>query len=65
MVDPKVRINQELKDEMVEEVKDNPEYSSQKAFVNKAVRQLLDNESQELSEAQRHAIKEFVETLED
>jgi len=66
MADPKVRIDKELKERMVEEVRSNPEYSSQKAFVNKAVRRLLDSESLEFSEEQKKEIREVVrEELEE
>ena len=66
MADPKVRIDKELKERMVEEVRNNPEYSSQKAFVNKAVRRLLDSESLEFSEEQKKEIREVVrEELEE
>jgi len=60
MADPKVRIDKELKERMVEEVRSNPEYSSQKAFVNKAVRRLLDSESLEFSEEQKKEIRNLV-----
>jgi Arc/MetJ-type ribon-helix-helix transcriptional regulator len=60
MADPKVRIDKELKERMVEEVRSNPEYSSQKAFVNKAVRRLLDSESMEFSEEQKKEIRDLV-----
>lgn len=63
MGSPKVRIDEDLKKRLVQEVEDNPEYSSQKAFVNKAVRRLLENESEELSEKQKRAIEEYVEKL--
>ena len=64
MADPKVRINPELKKEMAEEVENNPEYSSQKAFVNKAVRKLLDNESDKLTEQQIEEVKKLIEKFE-
>jgi len=60
MADPKVRIDKELKQEMVEEVEENPEYSSQKSFVNKAVRRLLDSEDLEFSEEQEKEIRKVV-----
>ena len=60
MADPKVRIDPEIKEKMEEEVSNNPEYSSQKAFVNKAVKQLLNNESEQLSEDQKQAVRDLI-----
>jgi len=66
MADPKVRIDENLKQQIVEEVKNNPEYSSQKSFVNKAVKRLLEKEKEELSDKQRQAIKDIIKKeLED
>jgi len=60
MADPKVRIDSEVKEKMDEEIKNNPEYSSQKAFVSKAVRILLENESKEITKEQKEAIRNIV-----
>jgi len=62
----RVRIPDELRDQVKNYVEDSAEYDTQSEFVKDAVRQLLNNKQLDLDEVSSEAIREIVkEELED
>jgi len=56
----KVRVDENLKEEMKKHVKESEYWSKQSEFVNQAIRKMLKSEKDELTEEERSAIEKIV-----